>query len=66
MKELHEYEVRAVNPKTGQRHFLAVEAVSERQAWYLFCKMKNGFYYQGFDIRDMGPVDGGSPQIPLF
>lgn len=66
MKELHEYEVRAVNPKTDRRYFLKVKAVSEKQAWYFFCKEMNGFYYCGFDIRDMGPINGGSPQIPLF
>ena len=51
MREKKFYDVRAINAHTGNREYSQVSAVSERQAWYLFCKKMGSFAYYGWDIR---------------
>lgn len=51
MREKKLYDVRAVNAHTGSREYSRISAVSERQAWYLFCKKMGSFAYYGWDIR---------------
>ena len=51
MREKKVYDVRAVNAHTDSREYSRISAVSERQAWYLFCKKMKSFAYYGWDIR---------------
>ena len=52
MREKKVYDVWAINAHTGDREYSQVSAVSERQAWYFFCKRMNSFAYYGWDIRE--------------
>ena len=51
MREKKVYNVRAINAHTGSREYSRISAVSEKQAWYFFCKRMNSFAYYGWDIR---------------
>lgn len=51
MREKKVYDVRAINAHTGDREYSQVSAVSEKQAWYFFCKKMGSFAYYGWDIR---------------
>lgn len=58
------YEVHAVNLRTDREEYGIEEAVSQKQAWYFFCK-KRGFHYRNFWYTELRKP-GTPEQLSLF